>query len=96
MAGNAVAQGQLVQQIQSTALYSTGFSIYMHAAGRVASTSPAAFECQLLLIMPVGGHCRLADIASTGWLIFTGVPADARYLLRVSYPSSERQHVLTL
>ena len=29
-------------------------------------------------------------------LMFTGVPADARYLLGVSYPSSERQHVLTM
>ena len=27
---------------------------------------------------------------------FTGVPADARYLLGVSYPSSERQHALTV
>ena len=26
----------------------------------------------------------------------TGVPADARHLLGVSYPSSQRQHVLTV
>lgn len=29
-------------------------------------------------------------------LFVTNVPADARYLLGVSYPSSEGQHVLTV